>query len=85
MATSRAAYAAEQAIGHEKENLKQDVSNYQQVGDQHETMKALIWQGKQKVEVGTSPSGPGRAQAIADSTRLQQLTSQNHGSWKTAM
>ncbi|SPQ20719.1 123e3c59-6431-4e6a-a5ba-96c9785b6de5 [Thermothielavioides terrestris] len=51
MATSRAAYAAEQAIGHEKENLKQDVSNYQQVGDQHETMKALIWQGKQKVEV----------------------------------
>jgi hypothetical protein len=50
---SQAAYVAEKAIGHEKENIKQDISNYEGVGDPNETMKALVWQGKQKVEVGT--------------------------------
>jgi len=49
--TSQAAYLAEKAIGHEKENIKQDISNYEGVGDPSQTMKALVWQGKQKVEV----------------------------------
>ncbi len=49
---SQAAYLVEKVIGHQKENLKQDVSNYEGVGDPNETMKALVWQGKQKVEVG---------------------------------
>ncbi|KAL1839996.1 hypothetical protein VTJ49DRAFT_959 [Mycothermus thermophilus] len=49
--TSQAAYAVEQAIGHEKENVKQDVSNYEGLGGQEGTMKALVWQGKQSVEV----------------------------------
>ncbi|KAK4233127.1 chaperonin 10-like protein [Achaetomium macrosporum] len=55
MATSQAAYSAEKAIGHEKENIKQDVSNYENVGDPNETMKALVWQGKQKVAVVDTP------------------------------
>lgn len=49
---SQAAYAAEQAVGHQKEEIKQDVSNYETLGDPNEKMKALVWQGKQKVEVG---------------------------------
>jgi hypothetical protein len=48
---SQAAYLAEQAVGHQKEFIKQDVSNYEGLGDPNETMKALVWQGKQKVEV----------------------------------
>jgi hypothetical protein len=52
MATSRAAYAAEKAVGHREENIQQDVSNYEKEGDQTEMMKALVWQGKQKVAVG---------------------------------
>ncbi|KAK3317123.1 chaperonin 10-like protein [Cercophora scortea] len=51
MATSQAAYGLEKAIGHDKEFLQQDVSNYSQTGDPSELMKALTWQGKQKVEV----------------------------------
>jgi hypothetical protein len=54
MATSQAAYAAEKAIGHDKEFLKQDVANYNTEGDESQTMKALVWQGKQKVQVGSS-------------------------------
>lgn len=50
---SQAAYLAEKIVGHQKEELKQDVSNYEGgLGDPNETMKALVWQGKQKVEVG---------------------------------
>lgn len=49
---SQAAYVVERTIGHGKENIKQDVSNYQGIGDPNDTMKALVWQGKQKVEVG---------------------------------
>jgi len=54
MATSQLAYAAEKAIGHDQEALQQDISNYNAdgAGDPDETMKALVWQGKQKVEVG---------------------------------
>lgn len=50
---SQAAYYVEKAVGHEKEHLKQDVSNYEDVGS-GETMKALVWEGKQKVAVGMS-------------------------------
>ncbi|KAL2149087.1 hypothetical protein VTH82DRAFT_1773 [Thermothelomyces myriococcoides] len=52
---SQAAYAAEQAVGHQKEEIKQDVSNYETLGDPNEKMKALVWQGKQKVEVVEVP------------------------------
>jgi len=57
MATSQLAYAAEKAIGHDQEALQQDISNYNAdgAGDPNETMKALVWQGKQKVEVGAWP------------------------------
>ncbi|KAH6842202.1 chaperonin 10-like protein [Chaetomium sp. MPI-CAGE-AT-0009] len=48
---SQPAYVVEKAIGHEKENIKQDVANYEGIGDPDEKMKALVWQGKQKVEV----------------------------------
>src|SRR6266699_2274328 len=55
--TSQVAYAAEKAIGHDKEFIKQDVADY--TGDGHhvsgETMKALVWQGKQKVAVVDMP------------------------------
>lgn len=53
MATTQAAYAAEKAIGHDDNNVTaQDVTNYQQTGDPNETMKALVWTGKNKVEIG---------------------------------
>jgi hypothetical protein len=53
MATARAAYAAEKIIGHGDENIKQDVSDYKGAGEgePNETMKALVWQGKKKVEI----------------------------------
>jgi hypothetical protein len=53
MATTQAAYAAEKAIGHDDNNVTaQDVTNYKQTGDPNETMKALVWTGKNKVEMG---------------------------------
>ncbi|EAQ84351.1 hypothetical protein CHGG_08365 [Chaetomium globosum CBS 148.51] len=52
---SQAAYMVEKAVGHGKENIKQDVSKYEGVDDPNETMKALVWQGKQKVEVVEVP------------------------------
>ncbi|KXX81593.1 S-(hydroxymethyl)glutathione dehydrogenase [Madurella mycetomatis] len=55
MAASQVAYAAEKAIGHGQENLKQDISNYTGAGDSNETMKALVWQGKQKVAIVDVP------------------------------
>jgi hypothetical protein len=55
MATSRAAYAAEKAIGHDEEFLTQDVSSFgSSNGSDNELMSALCWQGKNKVEMGTS-------------------------------
>ncbi|KAK4142740.1 chaperonin 10-like protein [Dichotomopilus funicola] len=51
MTTSQAAYMVERAVGHDQEYIKQDVANYNLVGDSSETMKALVWQGKQKVQV----------------------------------
>ncbi|KAK0708632.1 chaperonin 10-like protein [Lasiosphaeris hirsuta] len=57
MATSQAAYAVERAIGHDHEFLQQDVSDYKAKGEgeQDETMKALVWQGKQTVQVVEVP------------------------------
>ena len=51
---AQAAYAVEKAIGHDPEFTKQDVSSYTGPGEgeANVTMKALAWQGKQKVEVG---------------------------------
>lgn len=51
---AQAAYAAEKAIGHGPEFIKQDVADYTGKGEGSatETMKALTWQGKQRVEVG---------------------------------
>ncbi|GJC85338.1 S-(hydroxymethyl)glutathione dehydrogenase [Colletotrichum liriopes] len=56
MAT-QAAYAAEQVIGHQGDAVTaQDVTNYGgDKGDSGELMKALVWQGKNKVEVVTVP------------------------------
>jgi threonine dehydrogenase-like Zn-dependent dehydrogenase len=52
MATSQAAYGVEKAVGHDDSAiLQQDVSNYSQTGDSSQTMKALCWMGKGKVEV----------------------------------
>jgi threonine dehydrogenase-like Zn-dependent dehydrogenase len=55
MAT-QAAYAVEKAIGHDSSaTTAQDVSNYDKTGSDSETMKALCWMGKQKVEVRDVP------------------------------
>ncbi|TQN69912.1 S-(hydroxymethyl)glutathione dehydrogenase, partial [Colletotrichum shisoi] len=56
MAT-QAAYAAEQVIGHQDDAVTaQDVTNYGgDKGDSNELMKALVWQGKNKVEIVTVP------------------------------
>jgi alcohol dehydrogenase-like protein len=46
----------EKAIGHDDSAItQQDVSNYNEagVGDPSQTMKALCWMGKNKVEVGS--------------------------------
>ncbi|WQF89168.1 Putative alcohol dehydrogenase, zinc-type, GroES-like superfamily, NAD(P)-binding domain superfamily [Colletotrichum destructivum] len=56
MAT-QAAYAAEQVIGHQDDAVTaQDVTNYGgDKGNSNELMKALVWQGKNKVEIVTVP------------------------------
>jgi hypothetical protein len=57
MALSQAAYAFEKAIGHDRSSvIKQDISNpaidRQKYADPSgEKMKALLWMGKNKVEV----------------------------------
>lgn len=54
MAT-QAAYAAEKLIGHQSDAVTaQDVTNYSEDGNGGETMKALTWQGKDKVKIGES-------------------------------
>ncbi|OHF01504.1 alcohol dehydrogenase GroES-like domain-containing protein [Colletotrichum orchidophilum] len=54
---SQAAYAAEKAIGHQDDAVTaQDVTEYSgDKGDDSELMKALVWQGKNKVEIVTVP------------------------------
>ena len=59
MAMSQAAYAAEKAIGHDDNAVTaQDVSNpandrKKYADPSGETMKALIWNGKNSVQVST--------------------------------
>lgn len=49
---SQAAFQVEKAVGHEDSTItQQDVTNYQSTGDSSQTMKALVWQGKNKVEI----------------------------------
>ncbi|KAF2454757.1 chaperonin 10-like protein [Lineolata rhizophorae] len=60
MAASQAAYKAEQAIGHDSNAATaQDVTNPAneggKFGETGETMKALAWMGKGKVQVITAP------------------------------
>lgn len=53
MAASQAAYAAEKAIGHDDNAITtQDVSTYPS-GSEDDLMNALVWMGKNKVEIGT--------------------------------
>jgi threonine dehydrogenase-like Zn-dependent dehydrogenase len=53
---SQAAYAAEKAIGHDDNAItQQDVTNYASTGDPNETMKALTWVGKNKVQMADVP------------------------------
>lgn len=56
MAMSQAAFKAEQALGHgDNATTAQDVTNpglKPEWGNPNETMKALAWMGKNKVEVG---------------------------------
>ncbi|KAI1770608.1 GroES-like protein [Hypoxylon cercidicola] len=55
MAT-QAAYAVEKAIGHDGSSITaQDVANYDGEAGKEETMKALCWMGKNKVEVHDVP------------------------------
>lgn len=52
MSVSQAAYQAEKAIGHDGSTItQQDVTNYEGAGDKENTMKALVWQGKNKVQI----------------------------------
>ncbi|KAI6377328.1 hypothetical protein MCOR25_002583 [Pyricularia grisea] len=56
MATAQAAYAAEKAVGHQEGGItRQDVSDYTETGDPSQTMKALVWMGKNKVEIADMP------------------------------
>lgn len=55
MATSQVAYTAEKVISHGEEKVKQDIADYSGVGDPNQTMKALVWLGKQKVDVVDVP------------------------------
>jgi len=53
MSMTQAAAQVEKALGHSGDPVtQQDVSNYSQTGDGAESMKALVWQGVNKVEVG---------------------------------
>lgn len=55
MSVTQAAFQAEKAVGHDGSTItQQDVTNYTQSG-KSETMKALVWQAKNKVEVIDTP------------------------------
>lgn len=52
---TQAAFQAEKAVGHDGTTItQQDVTNYSESG-RSETMKALVWQAKNKVEVIDTP------------------------------
>lgn len=49
---SQAAFQVEKLVGHDDSTItQQDVTNYEGMGDSTQTMKALAWQGKNKVEI----------------------------------
>jgi hypothetical protein len=50
---SKAAYQVEKAIGHDDNAVTaQDVTSYRETGESGETMKALAWIAKNKVQMG---------------------------------
>lgn len=52
MSVAEATYHAEQAIGHDGSTItQQDVANYDATSDKSDKMKALVWQGKNKVKI----------------------------------
>lgn len=54
MAASQAAHLAEKAIGHDDNaTTAQDVSTFPDAGES-DRMNALVWMGKNRVEIGTS-------------------------------
>ncbi|KAL2205232.1 GroES-like protein [Sarocladium strictum] len=56
MSVSQAAGLVEKAVGHDGSSVTaQDVANYKETGDASQTMKALAWQGKNKVEMVDVP------------------------------
>lgn len=56
MSMTQAAWQAEKAVGHgDNAVTQQDVSDYSKTGDGAETMKALTWQGVNKVEMCMFP------------------------------
>lgn len=81
---TQAAWQAEKAVGHgDNAVTQQDVTNtnQSQAGDDSESMKALVWQGVNKVEVGRSFV----RSLCGTSTNNAQSTSPNLESSKTAM
>lgn len=73
MAVSQAAYAAEKAIGHQGDEVTaQDIANYSKPGhgDPSATMKALTWQGKNKVIMEDVP----RPKIIEDNDVILRVT-----------
>lgn len=54
MAASQVAYMAEKAFSHEQQPITGDITSYQSGdhGDSSQTMKALIWDGKNTVKLG---------------------------------
>lgn len=67
MSATQAAYQVEKAVGHDDNTVtQQDVSDYEQTGHGGETMKALVWEGKGKVEIGTNYSGTKRITVPTD-------------------
>ena len=63
MAMSQAANLAEKAMGHKDNAItEQDVTNpardRAKYGDESEKMKALVWMGKNEVQVGKSDKSP---------------------------
>lgn len=68
---SQAAYATEKVIGHsDNAIIQQDVASYSKTSDSSETMKALVWQAKQKVEVVDVP----RPQILEDRDVILKVT-----------
>lgn len=70
MAASEAAYLAEKVIGHDDNAItEQDVSDYQEIGAAT-TMKALVWRGKNKVEIADVP----KPQILEDTDVILKVT-----------